>query len=138
MVFISTSTLYFRYLIGCLYPRYNIRREYNTARCFCQILDLSTGCFCTYSSCIQSVLWLQPQQSKFLSGNNVYNPRGSKYCEAILAKIWTVNTGNEVKMAKLKTWTRFCILWWIIVVFHWQAIFPCHRVHVYNESYSST
>lgn len=106
MVFISTSTLYFRYLIGCLYPRYNIRREYNTARCFCQILDLSTGCFCTYSSFIQSVLWLQPQQSKFLSGNNVYNPRGSKYCEAILAKIWTVNTGNEVKMAKLKTWTR--------------------------------
>lgn len=69
-----------------------------------EVLDISAGCFCTYSSCIQSELWLQPQLTEFLSGNNVYSPQeGSKYCEAIVAKIWTVNTGNEVKMAKLET-----------------------------------
>lgn len=41
--------------------------------------------------------------TEFLTGNDVYSPRGSKYSEAIVAKVRTVNTDNEVKMAKLET-----------------------------------
>lgn len=45
--------------------------------------------------------------TEFRTGNNVYSPRGSKYSEAIVAKVRTVNTDNEVKMAKLETWTKY-------------------------------